>query len=108
MAKRKPKKGYVYLLQSSSNTNLFKFGCTTLTPEKRCKKVNQDNPSAFFGVISCFKSFDIFSDENNIKHGLLPGGAGLLGEIFDISDCDDFKNGTDVMQKFLMVAGVIK
>lgn len=108
MARRKPKKGYVYLLQSQSSINLFKFGCTSINPEKRCKEVNSSNPSAFFTVISCFKSFDIYDDECTIKHYLLPGGAGLLGEIFDISDCDDFQCGTDVMQKFLMVAGVIK
>ena len=108
MAVRKPKKGYVYLLQSALNTSVFKYGCTTLTPEKRCKKVNQENNGMNFSVIACFKSFDIFNDERIIKGDILPGGAGFLGEIFDISECDELETGTDVMMKFLMVGGVVK
>ena len=108
MSARKPKRGYVYLLQSQLYTSTFKYGCTTLTPEKRCKKVNQENKGLNFTVIACFKSFDIFSDERVIMEDMLPDGGGYLGEIFDISECDEFERGTDVMQKFLMVGGVIK
>lgn len=108
MAVRKPKKGYVYLLQSASDSSLFKYGCTTLTPECRCKKVNSDRKGDNFEVIACFKSFDIFKDEKNIKEKMLPWGAGYLGEVFNIGDFEEFKSGADIMMKFLITGGVIK
>ena len=108
MAARKTKIGFVYLLQSASSTSIFKYGCSTVSPESRCKKVNQDNKGLDFTVIACFKSFDIFHDEKIVKWDLFDSGAGFAGEIFDISETGEFETGQEVMLKFLMVGGVIK
>jgi hypothetical protein len=62
----KRKKGFIYLLQS--NLNIYKYGCTTLTPQKRCCRINCDNKSrGIFKILDFYKSNDIFRDEFLLK-----------------------------------------
>lgn len=88
MAKRKPKKGYVYLLQSTIRRSSFKFGCTSLTPERRCSAINHKYQGRKFEVVARFSSSDIFRDECDVKGCLLPYGYGFVSEFFDISEFD--------------------
>ena len=110
--KRKPKQGYVYLLKnvSESDSRVYKFGCTTITPEKRCAKVNSERADSGykFKVIASFKSFDIYADECKVKHKILNAGMGMISEIFT-SDVDDGLNSDgDVIKRFLLIGGVIE
>jgi len=105
--KRTPKKGYVYLLQCKKDCSAYKYGCTTLTPEKRCAKINSEKKGQFdFEVIAAFKSFDIFADENNIKWNMLPLSAGAFGEFF--YSWGDMKfTREEIINDFLVTGGVI-
>ena len=110
--KRKPKQGYVYLLKNTNKNKhpIYKFGCTTLTPEKRCSKVNSElkKHNYNFVVISAFKSFDIYADEHAVRQNILQAGMGMLSEVFT-SDVDDCLNSdSDVVSRFLQLGGVIK
>ena len=89
MARRKPKKGYVYLLQSTIDRSSFKFGCTSLTPERRCSAINHKHQGSKFEVVARFQSLDIFKDECDVKGDLLPYGYGFISEFFDISEFDE-------------------
>jgi hypothetical protein len=112
MLKRKPKKGFVYLLKNKSGNDdtVYKFGCTTVNPDARCKKVNSDNKKYGyeFKVIAAFKSFDIFTDEHKIRCGILFCGAGMLSEIFSRDMDDDLECDYDVINRFLKLGGVIR
>lgn len=88
MAIRKPKKGYVYLLQSTTDRSSFKFGCTSLNPERRCSAINHKHQGSKFEVIARFSSSNIFKDECDVKGDLLPYGYGFVSEFFDISEFD--------------------
>jgi len=109
---RKPKKGYVYLLKniSGNDDTVYKFGCTTVSPEVRCKKINSENKrwGYEFEVISSFKSFNVFADENKVRGGILFCGAGMISEIFSTDLDDDLNCKTDVVNRFLKLGGVIK
>jgi len=107
MARRKPKLGYVYLLHSKVESEMFKYGCTTLTPEKRCASVNHESKEFDFEVVASFKSFDIFYDEKKVKEEILNFGCGYLGEIFDIGCDDDLNCRSDVISRFLSIGGII-
>ena len=107
MTRRKPKQGYVYLLQCKNDNTAYKYGCTTLTPESRCKKVNSENKKFDFKVIASFKSFDIFTDENNIKWNMLPYGIGAFSEFF--YSWGDFTYTKDeIISMFLITAGILE
>ena len=113
MARRKAKLGYVYLVQSQSKESIYKYGCTTLRPGIRCKKLNSERKGMDFKVISSYKSFDIFNDENTIKWHLLPSGFGALGEMFEISFGDDpsfveIPTKDKLIERFLLVGGVLE
>lgn len=107
--KRKPKQGYVYLLKDTNNDTIYKFGCTTLTPEKRCKRVNVEHKKYgyFFKVIASFKSFDIYQDENIVRAKILCAGIGCLSEVFSTDFDDDLNCESDVVYRFLKVGGVL-
>ena len=106
-SKRKPKKGYVYLLQCQKDNDNYKYGCTTLTPEKRCVAVNYSHKEYDFKVIAAFRSNDIFADEHNIRLNMLPGGVGVFGEFFSSAyDMTFTKEG--IINDFLKAAGVIR
>jgi len=108
--RRKPKQGYIYLLKDLNDPNgaTYKFGCTTLEPEKRCKRVNYEKAGKFnFKLICSFKSFDIYSDESKLKWDILPAGMGALGEVFNSSIDEDLTCTSDVIERFLTVGGVI-
>lgn len=68
---RRKKKGYVYLLKSDKTINgkcVYKYGCTTLTPEKRCSVINSQNKKyGIFSVLFYIESTDIFKKECEIK-----------------------------------------
>ena len=105
--KRNPKKGYVYLLKCKKDPTAYKYGCTTLHPQKRCLKINSEKKGRFdFEVIASFKSFDVFSDENNMKWNLLPFNAGAFGEIF-YSWGDMVFTKEKIIYDFLVTGGVI-
>lgn len=112
MARRKPKKGYVYLLKniSGNGDSIYKFGCTTVSSSVRCKKINSENKKYGykFVVIAEFKSFDIFSDEHKIRCEILFCGAGMLSEIFSTDFDEDLNCKADVVERFLKLGGVIK
>lgn len=80
------KKGYVYLLQSKSSPDTFKFGCTRYTPEERCKSVNKRSFVNDFEVLTCFESKSIFRDETEVKYLVWDSYQIPEGEIFQ---CDD-------------------
>jgi hypothetical protein len=110
--RRKPKQGYVYLLKNINENEhqIYKFGCTTLTPEKRCSRVNSEckKYNYNFVVIASFKSFDIYKDEHTVRQNILQAGMGMLSEVFT-SDVDDCLNSdSDVINRFLQLGGVIK
>lgn len=108
--KRKPKQGYVYLLKDIHGGDLiYKFGCTTLTPEKRCKRVNTEYKKYGneFKVIASFKSFDIYADESEVKANILFAGIGFLSEVFSLECDEDLKCETDVINRFLKIGGVL-
>tara|TARA_R100001244_G_scaffold128475_1_gene99401 strand:- start:721 stop:1065 length:345 start_codon:yes stop_codon:yes gene_type:complete len=105
--KRKQKNGYVYLLGCSIDCKAYKYGCTTLTPKVRCKKINSENKQFNFKVIASFKSFDIFKDENNIKWNMLPCGIGSFSEFF--YSCGDFTyTRSQLINMFLVTGGVLE
>ena len=96
---RVPKKGWVYLLKAQKKTGEkahYKYGCTTLTPQQRCKKINNVKKGFDFRVLSEFKSNDIFSDENAVKWKILPFGLGALSEFVSITDMTD----KEIVHKF--------
>lgn len=104
--KRNAKKGYVYLLQCKNDNTAYKYGCTTLTPKERCKKINSENKKFDFIVIASFKSFDIFADENNIKWNMLPSGIGSFSEFF--YSWGDFNyTKEEIISMFLTTGGII-
>lgn len=110
--KRKPKQGYVYLLKNINENDqpIYKFGCTTLTPEKRCSRVNFEckKYNYNFVVIAAFKSFDIYTDEHTVRQNILQAGIGMLSEVFT-SDVDDYLNSDlDVINRFLRLGGVTR
>lgn len=106
MRKRKAKKGFVYLLKSNNVEHLYKYGCTTLTPEKRCKKINSGKEGIHdFEVIASVVSKDIFNDEIKVKCDILPCGIGYLGEIFDCTDFDFMHTEDLVINKFHLILG---
>jgi len=109
--KRKPKQGYVYLLKDDNDYQgkTYKFGCTTLTPEKRCKRVNIEKKEYGynFRVIASFKSFDIYSDEHKVRCEILNSGAGMLSEIFNTCLDDQLNFEADVVKRFLFIGGVL-
>lgn len=112
MAKRKPKLGYVYLLKNTteSDTSVYKFGCTSVCPNVRCKKINQEIKQCGykFEVVAQFKSFDIYTDEHKIRCDILSCGAGMISEIFSIDLDDDLNCESDVINRFLKLGGVIR
>ena len=112
MTRRKPKKGFVYLLKniSGSDDTIYKFGCTTVSPDVRCKKLNSENKKwgYEFKVIVAFKSFDIFTDEHNIRCEILFCGAGMISEIFSTELDDDLNSESDVIERFLKLGGVLR
>lgn len=112
MARRKPKKGFVYLLKNTggSDDTIYKFGCTTVSPDVRCKKINSENKECGykFDVIASFKSFDIFTDEHKIRCEILFCGAGMLSEIFSTDMDDDLNSTSDVLERFLKLGGVLR
>jgi hypothetical protein len=103
--KRKPKNGYVYLAKSTLQDGYYKYGCTTLTPDKRCKKINSENKGFNFTVIASFKSSDIFTDENKIKWNILPNSFGAMGEFmqinFNVPDFEELPTEESLIDKFL-------
>lgn len=112
MAKRKPKKGYVYLLEniSGNDNTVYKFGCTSINPDVRCKRVNSENKKwgYEFKVIASFKSFDIYKDEHNIRCEILFCGTGMISEVFSTELDDDLNCKADVIARFLKLGGVIR
>lgn len=68
---RTKKKGYVYLLKSDKTLNgfnIYKYGCTTKTPEKRCIAINYaKRNNGVFSVIGFIESNNIFKTECEIK-----------------------------------------
>ena len=105
--KRSPKKGYVYLLQCTTDSTAYKYGCTTLTPALRCKKINSENKKFNFKVIAAFKSFDIFKDETEIKWNMLPSGIGSFSEYF-YSWGDFTYTKSELINMFLVAGGVLE
>lgn len=105
--KRKAKRGYVYLLQCTIDNTAYKYGCTTLTPLIRCKKINSDNKKFNFKVIASFKSFDIFKDETCIKWNMLPQGIGAFSEFF-YSWGDFTYTKEELINMFLFAGGVLE
>lgn len=108
--KRKSKIGHVYLLESTKVDDdlgfpkLYKYGCTTKTPEIRCKRVNIGCSYADFKLIAAFRSIDIYADENAVAYAVKDGGFGRLSEIFNPDeDCDK----DEVMRRFLKAGRVI-
>ena len=109
MSRRKAKKGYVYLLKSIEcndgfNDEVYKYGCTTLTPDKRCKAINAQYKEYKFISIACFKSFDIYRDEGRVRQYIVSSGIGMLSEIF--SDIDD-RGEEGLITHFLSIGGCI-
>jgi len=94
MAKIRTKKtGYVYILKSDSelfDKPVYKYGCTQLTPEKRCKAINYKNKHyGNFSLIASIKSNDIYEKEKQLKWILWHIFA--FEEFFICSD-SDFKS----------------
>ena len=112
MSRRKPKLGYVYLLKNTSGNDetIYKFGCTSVNPDVRCKKLNSDNKKwgYEFEVIAQFKSFDIYADEHKVRCEILFCGAGMLSEVFSTTMDDALKCKSDVINRFLKLGGVIR
>jgi hypothetical protein len=111
MARKKPKLGYVYLLENIAHSEhrIYKFGCTSLTPAKRCKRVNYEQAQYGFEfkVIAAFKSFDIYTDEHQVRLKILDCGAGVLSEVFLVNVTDELPETIDVMNRFLTIGNVI-
>ena len=112
MTRRKPKKGFVYLLKniSGNDDSVYKFGCTTVSAESRCKKINYENKGDGykFEVIAEFKSFDIFEDEHTVRCYIIDCGAGMISEIFSTDMDEGLNSKDDVIKKFLTLGGVLK
>lgn len=112
MKKREPKKGYVYLLENTATSEyrLYKFGCTTTTPDKRCRRINAETAKYGyeFRVVAAFKSFDIFTDEHLVRVKILRSAMGMLGEIFGVTEDDGMPTTKDVIDRFLMIGGVLR
>lgn len=83
---------------------LYKYGCTTKTPEARCKRVNATCDYAKFKVIASFKSFDIFNDESSVGNNILWAGIGNLGEIFPPAHGESEEV---ILRRFLIIGGVL-
>jgi len=109
---RKPKKGYVYLLENTepSEYRVYKYGCTTLTPEKRCKRVNYEQKQwgYEFKVIAAFKSFDIYKDEHTVRCDILRAGIGMLSEVFNVDEHEEMPTTDCVIKRFLKLGGVLR
>ena len=110
--KRVNKSGYVYLLESKAKRGSFKFGCTTLSPKKRCLKINSERKGFDFEVIASFKSFDIFKDESNVRHDILPLGLGRFSEFFSLDYVGDeafseIPNRAELIKRFFKYGGVV-
>lgn len=109
MARRKNKRGFVYLLESTQSDllefpQLYKYGCTTLTPVKRCKAVNSSCKYATFKVIAAFRSVDIYGDENKVAYAVKDGGFGRMSEIFSPDEgCDK----EEIIHRFLEAGEVL-
>jgi hypothetical protein len=109
MARRKGKRGFVYLLESISSDltdfpDLYKYGCTTLTPEIRCKAVNRSCDYAKFKVIAAFRSIDIYADENKVAYAVKMAGFGRMSEIFSP---DEDSDKTEIVRRFLKAGKVL-
>lgn len=106
MVKRKAKQGYVYLLKSNVEHGVYKYGCTTASPEHRCKQVNrQCNTSGYdFFVLKSIKVKDCFKAETNIKWSILAHGMGAMSEVISIELFGGSES--DLISKFTNLAGV--
>lgn len=109
--KRKAKLGYVYLLKSLEKKGFYKYGCTTLTPQKRCNRINSVDIKGYnFTVVSSFLTKDCFQSENDMKWNLLPMNLGAFSELFHIdfnSDFDSISSEEDLINRFLIIGKVV-
>ena len=103
--------GYVYLLKSLDKKGFYKYGCTTLTPKKRCSRINSVDLKGYnFTVISSFLTRDCFQSENDMKWNLLPMNLGAFGELFHIDfdvDFESINSEEDLIKRFLIIGSVI-
>ena len=110
--KRVAKLGYVYILKSTLKEGFYKFGCTTLTPKKRCARINSSDIKGYgFEVISSILTKDCFQLENDMKWNLLPMNLGAFSELFHINFDSDFESITseaDLIRRFLIIGNVIE
>ena len=89
----KQKKGFIYLLKSDKN--IYKYGCTSVSIEKRLDAANKKGHGKF-SIIGEFSSNDIFKDERNLKWKFWD--ACLAPEEYFISDCDS--TPLDIFKKY--------
>ena len=71
---RKAKKGHVYLLafkDDIEDITHYKYGCTTLTPEARCKRVRRESREPRNEVVASKESSDAYGCEHKIRMDLL-------------------------------------
>ncbi len=83
---------------------LYKYGCTTRTPEIRCKGVNRSCDYAKFKVIAAFRSNDIYADENTVAYAVKMGGFGRMSEIFSP---DEDSDKAEIVRRFLKAGKVL-
>ena len=107
--KRTPKKGWVYLLQSTDrcinegfeDLSMYKYGATTKTFTERCRAINSHSKDYKYKPIAAFMSDDIYNDENRVAWGIISHGLGKLSEY--IAN-EELSNKEDVVRKFLSFA----
>jgi hypothetical protein len=78
--------GFVYLLKSLTEADVYKFGCTRYAPEDRCKAINKCTPFHEFEVLTSFRSKQIFHDECRIKWLVWDYADGVHGELFKMEE----------------------
>tara|TARA_R110000851_G_scaffold187975_1_gene337942 strand:- start:483 stop:833 length:351 start_codon:yes stop_codon:yes gene_type:complete len=102
---KKPKRGFVYLLNSQTDKSIYKFGCTTLSTKERCNSVNRESQyKGFkFKVISSFESGDMFKDENLIRWKMFPFGLGSIGESFSILELNGFRDKENQLNRLSLI-----
>jgi len=105
MKKRKPKLGSVYLLKSRSTEGIYKYGCTTLSAEDRCKGVNrQKNCGGYdFYVLAEVASNDCYKAETNVKWNLLDDSVSAISEVISIEFFSGSEN--ELIERFIALAG---
>ena len=81
--KRKPKKGFVYLLQN--NEGVYKYGCSK-NPRERVKNINYtcNDFDRSFNIIASFESMDMYESECLFKWFIW--GLHQVGEYFILDE----------------------